>query len=185
MRLSFCPRTFGRYCWRTLAVTLVLFALMVSLIRGLLPQLDEAKQQLADYVEREYGVEVKIGNLSARWQAFGPALTVEDLVLPPQERLPVTLMVDKVDVKLDFWQSLMTASPQVEDVIFDGVQLALDLDHLGQKSTGAAEAVSKPAPATNIDWLYALLLEQLDRFSIRDASVQLLSSSHDYRPIHL
>ncbi|MCE9787976.1 YhdP family protein [Shewanella chilikensis] len=185
MRLSFCPRTLGRYCWRTLAVTLVLFALMVSLIRGLLPQLDEAKQQLADYVEREYGVEVKIGNLSARWQAFGPALTVEDLVLPPQERLPVTLMIDKVDVKLDFWQSLMTAGPQVEDVIFDGVQLALDLDHLGQKSTATLDAESKPAPATNIDWLYALLLEQLDRFSIRDASVQLLSSSHDYRPIHL
>jgi len=176
---QFCPRKFSRFCWQILAIILVLFALAVSLFRGLLPQLAEVRQELVNYIEDQYQVQVDVGELNAEWQAFGPALTVKDLVLPPQERLPFTLIIRDVHVKLDFWESLMTTSPQIENVIFEGVQVGLDIDKLNQagSSTSSAE--------TDTDWLYRLLLEQLERFSITDASLQLLSDSHDFRPIHV
>ena len=183
MSPKFCPRKFSRVCWQVLAIILVLFALVVSLFRGLLPQLDQVRTELANYIKSEYQVQVNVGELSAEWQAFGPALTVKKLVLPPQENLPFTLVVDDVHVKLDFWQSIITLSPQIETVIFEGVHVALDIDKLNQTSSTTAEAA--PSSSVDTDWLYSLLLEQLAHFSIRDASLQLLSEKHEYRPIYV
>jgi len=174
---QFCPRKFSRFCWQILAIILVLFALAVSLFRGLLPQLAEVRQELVKYIEDQYQVQVDFGELSAEWQAFGPALAVKNLVLPPQERLPFTLIIRNVHVKLDFWESLMTTSPQIENVIFDGVQVGLDIDKLNQAAPATAE--------TDTDWLYRLLLEQLEHFSITEASLQLLSKTHDFSPIYV
>ncbi|MGL5048499.1 MAG: YhdP family protein, partial [Shewanella sp.] len=120
----------SRFCWQLLALVLVLFALAVSLIRGLLPQVDEVRQQLVHYVKSEYKIDVQVGGLSAHWQAFGPAINIDDLVIPPQAQLPVTLIINNVQVKLDFWQSLLTLTPRIEDVNFEGVHVALDMDKL-------------------------------------------------------
>ncbi|MFQ6371843.1 YhdP family protein [Shewanella sp. YIC-542] len=184
MNLRLSPAKIGRFCWQLLAVLLLLFALLVSLIRGLLPQLDQARQEVTAYIEQHYGIQVELGRLAAHWQAYGPSLTVDNLVLPQQSELPLTLVVKNVQIKLDFWESLLTAKPQVENVIFNGVQLALDLDRLNG-ANGAADETAAPARRGNMDWLYALLLEQLDRFSVADATVQLLSRNFQYRPIHL
>ncbi|QFU24634.1 TIGR02099 family protein [Shewanella eurypsychrophilus] len=177
MSRKFCPRKFSRFCWQILAIILVLFALVVSLFRGLLPQLDEVRTELVRYVEQQYQIQVNVGQLAAEWQAFGPALTVKKLVIPPQEHLPFSSVVNAVHIKFDFWDSLLTRTPQIENVIFDGVQVALDIDKLNT-SSGAA-SVQK----ADTDWVYQLLLEQLERFSIKQASLQLLSKNHDYRPI--
>ena len=183
MSPKFCPRKFSRGCWQVLAIILVLFALVVSLFRGLLPQLDQVRTELANYIKSEYQVQVNVGELTAEWQTFGPALTVKQLVLPPQENLPFTLVVDNVHVKLDFWQSVITLSPQIETVIFDGVQVALDIDKLNQTDPTVDQVT--PSSPVDTDWLYKLLLEQLDHFSIRDGSLQLLSENHEYRPIYV
>ncbi|KFZ37831.1 hypothetical protein HR45_08225 [Shewanella mangrovi] len=180
MKLRLCPYKIGRICWQVLALILVLFALMVSLIRGLLPQLDELR--LEQYVEQQYGVKVQLGQLSAKWQAYGPSVSVASVELPQQDELPLTLSVQNVQIKLDFWQTLLTLKPQVENVNFGHVFLSLDLDKL---AAPASSNDSKQASTSNMDWLYALLLEQLEQYAIDDATVQLLSTSHQYQPIHL
>ncbi|MEZ9197383.1 YhdP family protein [Shewanella sp. 10N.286.54.B9] len=169
---------FLRVCLQSLAIVLVLFALVVSLFRGLLPQLDQVRLELVDYIYEQYQVEVQVGQLQAEWQAFGPALTVKNFVLPSQENLPVTLLFEQVHLKFDFWQSLLTATPQIEDVIFDGANVAVDLDRLASSSTSSSAKVET-------DWIYKLMLEQLERFSIVNARLQLLSSKHQYRPIFI
>ncbi|MCF1438015.1 MAG: TIGR02099 family protein [Shewanella sp.] len=169
---------FTRVCGLTLAGALVLFALTVSLIRGMLPQLDAVRQELVQMLAADYGIRVEVGQLEAQWQAFGPALTVRDLVLPRQDNLPLTLDVEQVQVKLDFWESLVTLSPQIEDVLFDGVRVQLDLERLKQLS-GAHQG------SANLDWLYRLLLEQLQQFSISRLSLELVSPSLDLSPIFL
>jgi len=176
----FTAKKLSRFCWQLLAVILVLCALAVSLIRGLLPQVDGVRQRLVDYVKSEYQIEVRVEELSAQWQAFGPAVRIDNLIIPPQDKLPVTVIVKNVQIKLDFWQSVLARSPRIEDVNFEGVSVALDIDKLTDTSSTSA-----PSEAAQIDWLYKLLLKQLDRFSLSNASVQLLSQQHEYRPIHI
>jgi uncharacterized protein (TIGR02099 family) len=172
--------TINRLSWQILAIALVLFALVVSLIRGLLPHIPEVRTELVDYLQNEYQLHVQMGELSAEWQAFGPALTVSNLVLLPQDNLPITVISENVHIKLDFWQSLLTLSPQIETVVFDGVKVALNLDELASTDENATAG-----DMANLDWLYGLLLEQLGHFSITDASLQLFSKQQDYRPIFI
>ena len=179
MAAPLTAKKISRFCWQLLALVLVVFALAVSLIRGLLPQVDEVRQQLANYVKNEYKIDVQVGELSAHWQAFGPAININHLVIPPQDALPVTVIIKNVQVKLDFWQSLLTLTPRIEDVNFDGVHVALNIDKLTDNKANAAETPPQ------IDWLYALLLKQLDRFSLTDATVQLLSLRQEFRPINI
>jgi uncharacterized protein (TIGR02099 family) len=173
--------TINRIFWQILAITLVLFALVVSLIRGLLPHIPEVRTELIDYLQSEYQLHVQMDELSAEWQAFGPSLTVNNLVLPPQDNLPITVISENVHIKLDFWQSLFTLSPQVETVVFDGVKVALNLDQLSP----ASDEHTQPDAQANLDWLYKLLLEQLEHFSVIDASLQLVSKQQHYRPIFI
>lgn len=184
--------TIGRTLLQALAILLVLFALGVSLVRGLLPHVPEVRHEILTYVESRYGVALEIGEISAKWQAYGPSLTIKDLILPPQPHLPVTLISEQVHIKLDFWESFLTLSPQIETVSFDKVHLAINLDQLPKKNVveeAAEETIADPnvplASNKNLDWLYALLLEQLEHFSINDVSVQLFSSQHDFHPIYL
>ncbi|MGI2170301.1 YhdP family protein [Shewanella sp. MF05960] len=176
--------TINRICWQILAITLVLFALAVSLIRGLLPHIPEVRTELVNYLYTEYHLQVQMDELNAEWQAFGPALSIKNLNLPPQASLPMTVISQNVHIKLDFWQSLFTLSPQVETVVFDGVSVALNLDQLSTNDD-SDHRDNNSQPQANVDWLYHLLLEQLAHFSITDASLQLISSEHDYRPIFI
>lgn len=181
MTLRWRSFKFGRLLGQFLALILVLFALMVSLIRGLLPQLDA--ERLEQYVAEQYGVQVELGRLSAKWQAYGPSVNIDSVTLPEQGELPVSFNINNVQIKLDFWQTLLTLSPQVENVNFGNVYLALDLDKIGGDERNAPAV--QPLHKTHLDWLYSLLLEQLQQYSIDNATVQLLSASHQYRPIQL
>lgn len=180
MATLFTAKKLSRFCWQLLAIFLVLCALVVSLFRELLPQVDGVRQRLVDYVKSEYQIEVRVEELSAQWQAFGPAVSIDNLIIPPQDKLPVAVVVKNVQVKLDFWQSILARSPRIENVHFEGVNVAIDIDKLT-----AISPTSAPSEAAQIDWLYKLLLKQLDRFSLTNASVQLLSQQHEYRPIHI
>lgn len=171
--------SFARLTWQTLAVLLVIFALTVSLIRGLLPRVPEIRYELLSQIESRYGVTLQVGKLDAKWQAYGPALSLNNVVVPPQETLPFTLIIEHLDVKLDFWESLLTLTGQIETVSFNGVQLVLDLDKLSQLKQQDTNA------PTNVDWLYSLLLEQLGHFDIQDVKLQFVSSSVDLLPVYI
>jgi uncharacterized protein (TIGR02099 family) len=171
--------------WQLLALGLLLFALLVSLIRGLLPQVPQIRQQLVEYLQQTYQLDVQISSLAAQWQAFGPELTINGLVIPPQDALPITLIIEKVHLKVDFWDSLASLSPQVESVTFDGVQVAVDLSHVAPNATDDIEEAASEAHSNRLDWLYALALEQLSHFSITNASVQLLSDAKRFKPIYI
>lgn len=180
MATLFTAKKLSRFCWQLLAVILVLCTLVISLIRGLLPQVDGVRQWLVEYVKTEYQIDVQVEQLSAQWQAFGPAVNIDNLIIPPQDKLPITVVVKNVQIKVDFWQSLLARSPRIEDVNFDGVNVALDIDKLTDSKPN-----STPSEAAQTDWLYKLLLKQLDRFSLANATVQLLTQHHKYHPIHI
>ncbi|GLP97367.1 YhdP family protein [Paraferrimonas sedimenticola] len=166
--------TLYRRCGATLAVVLVLFALAVSLVRGLLPQLDQLRANVEEYVDEQYQVDIRLGRIEAAWAAYGPELTLNDVEVPKQPGVPVSLSAEKMRFKLDFWQTLLKASPQIEEVAFDGVDVVLDLG-----------AMRSPETSGNSDWLYELLLERLERYSITRAQVTLLHPNWQSEPIYL
>lgn len=180
MSKLFCPVTLGRYCGLSLSIIIVLFALTVSLFRGLLPQLAGVRLQLIDYIETQYQVKVHVEELSSQWEGYGPAFTIKNFTLPIQQHIPFALKVNSVQVQLDFWQSLTHFAPEIEMVSFDGVSIELDLDKVKSIQNQASQSQD-----TDLEFIYALLLEQLTYFELTDTKLQLIGHNQNYSPIYI
>ena len=76
-KLSAVATYIVRKLWTLVAITLVVFALLMSLLRYSLPLLNDKKHMFEDYAKTEYGVALKIESISASWQGVGPALVLQ------------------------------------------------------------------------------------------------------------
>ena len=150
--------------WMLLAVFLVLFAVMLSVMRYALPHIDHKKYLLEDYVSEKYGVELKIGSVQADWEKSGPSIVLNDVVLANGDSSPVALGIKQVHMEIDFWESLRLRMLSSNAFTLDALTLEIDADRLD----GAGES---DFPV--VDALKSLFLEQLQRFSLTDGEVAI------------
>ncbi|MBY5993119.1 YhdP family protein [Ferrimonas balearica] len=174
MTLTRLGHGIGKWCWYSLAAALVTLALLVSLVRTLLPELDTVRQQLIDTIEQRYGIELDIARLGAGWEASGPQLTIYGLRLAPQPDLPISLTIAEAQLQLDFWPSLLNLSPYLDRVAIDGVELGINLQERPDRDD--------PGRLTPLE---DLLLKQLGRLSIEDLTARVLVGDQALAPVYL
>ncbi|WP_067662737.1 YhdP family protein [Ferrimonas marina] len=162
-------------CWYSLAGLLVLCALLISLARSLLPQLDGARDHLVVWLQEQTGIQFEVAQLGAGWHGGGPRLQLKQLALPPEQDLPVSFTIQRMELHLDFWNSVFSLTPQFNEVSFYGVTLDLSL---GQGSAGGTNTAA-------LEQLREVLLQQLGRLNIEDVTVQVAVKDHQFAPIHL
>lgn len=156
---------FIKKVWLLLAVVLVLFAVMLSVLRYALPHLDHKKHLLEEYVNEKYGVELHIGSVQADWVKEGPSVILNDVVLVNSDSSPVALEIEQVHMKIDFWESLRQRMLSSNAFTLDTLSVEIDTDRLH-------DAGESDFPV--VDALKSLFLEQLQRFTLSDGEVVLL-----------
>ena len=60
--------------FKVIAVFLVLFAVLLSSARLLLPYADNYRVELQDYINERYNANIEIGNLTIGWSGTGPTM---------------------------------------------------------------------------------------------------------------
>ncbi|WP_371188023.1 YhdP family protein [Thalassotalea maritima] len=150
--------------YKSLAILLVLLAVLITSARVLLPYADNFKQDIEAYVNQVYRGDVSIGELSAGWQGFGPTLIVRDVVLSDSEMLAIT--IDEVDVSLDVLFSVKNRQLKIKDLMLHGVEVKIDET---QTTTGSEQGNA------DIDAVYDLVFHKLSRFSVVDANILHIS----------
>ncbi|QIZ77906.1 YhdP family protein [Ferrimonas lipolytica] len=176
MSLTRFSQLAGRFCWNVLALALVLLALAVSLVRSLLPQLDGAREQLTETLQQRYGIELSIDELGAQWYHNGPHLVVKGVSLPAQAAMPLQLSITQLELKLDFWQTLIEWSPQFDTISINGVELEL---HLTSDSSDKGFDYQKLKP------LQTALLQQVRQLSFNNIAVDIRRDQQHFAPIYL
>ena len=126
--------------WMLLAIFLVLFAVMLSVMRYALPHIDHKKYLLEDYVSEKYGVELKIGSVQADWEKSGPSIVLNDVVLANGDSSPVALGIKQVHMEIDFWESLRLRMLSSNAFTLDALTLEIDADRLDGAAGGEAAA---------------------------------------------
>ena len=161
------------YClhklWLALAVLLVLLAVLISVLRYSLPYADDYKHHIEQLISQRYGAQVTVGELSAGWQKFGPALLLRDVRLRSDSQ-PLQLDVAETRVRLDFWRSLLNRQLTAQHFELSGLTYYLDADSLFQVER--SEALD-PAPV--LEALGTLFFHQLAYFSVLDSKFVLQS----------
>ena len=86
MTLMRVTNTWLNRLYKTVAVLLVLFAVLMSSLRLFLPYAENYRQEFQDYVNSQYKGEVIIGQLTTGWRKFGPALVAKRQKRTPGRR---------------------------------------------------------------------------------------------------
>lgn len=168
-RLSFyCLHKF----WLALAVTLVLLAVSISVLRYTLPYADNYKHHVEQLIHSRYGANVSIGELSAGWQKFGPALLLRDVKLLDSAG-QLQLNISETRVRLDFWRSLSNWQLTAQHFELSGLQYYLDASSVLSQE-GAPALDSAPVFAA----LEQLFFKQLNYFSVVDSQLILQNDNN-------
>ncbi len=157
-----------RKLWTLIAITLVAFALLMSLLRYSLPYLNDKKEIFEDFAQTEYGVGLEIQSISASWQGVGPVLVLEGVTLEQSEKSPIELNINNIYVEIDFWGSLLTQQFSSKNFSLDGLVLNVDLQQI--------ESSTNDFPI--LDALEGLFLEQLQTFSLVNSEVSISGANN-------
>jgi len=159
--------------WALVALSLVVVAVILSVVRYSLPYMNDQKHHLEDWLSKQVGAELKIGEISAKWQGVGPSIILRDLELIPNTSLientpltqntqsPISLTIAETAIEVDFWQSVRARQIQSNKFDLREMELSIDIASLGQEET------QYPI----IEALENLFLQQLQLFSISQSKI--------------
>jgi uncharacterized protein (TIGR02099 family) len=106
-----------------LASVVVTAALLVSLLRLLVPMVPDYKQDIEEWVGEMIDARVRVESIDAGWRGLGPGLILQGVALiDPQSNLPF-LRFSEVEVTLNPWASLLTGTPQTGHLRLKGGRL--------------------------------------------------------------
>lgn len=99
-------RRLARFFWGSLAVVIIILAVLVTLGRKTLPLLHDYREQIAQMVSDRLGVKVHIGAVEGAWRGVRPRLKIRDLTIHSrtQEHIVSTeLLETQIDLPSLLW----------------------------------------------------------------------------------
>ena len=124
--------------WRCLAVVLILAAIVIQCARLIAPYVGEYRQDLERLLNRDMGVTVTLGGISADWQHLRPQFSFSDLQFITSDG-ELVLSVDSAKGEVDLLESIFSANLQFSQVLFSGVSASLKQNKQGGWYLSGAE----------------------------------------------
>jgi uncharacterized protein (TIGR02099 family) len=163
--------------YKVLAILLVLIAVVVSAIRLILPHVDDYRPRLQSYLSDHYQVDVVIGQISAQWQVLNFGIVAKNVTLLQSKQASV--VIDKIDINIDFWQSIKALALVTDDFTLSGMQVFIDqqaLNNTTNKTNNNQQTLTK---ITN------LFLSQITRFAVKDSQVVIKTAKNSLHPLQI
>lgn len=143
-------RRFGRfanYLWMFFASVTILLAILVTLIKTILPQIKDYRQDLELQLSEQIGLPVLIGAIDADWKPLGPEIVINEvLVIDPNKNLGV-ISVRVARVKINAWRSLINLSPYATLIELDSAVVNLSRSPKGVIHLTGLDPKSAPLPS--------------------------------------
>lgn len=156
--------------YKTVAILLVLLAVVISAFRLFLPYVHHYKLPLQNYLNETSQTNIAIGTLSMTWQRSGPILIIGDVQVLETEKASV--FIEQLEMQVDFWRTLTERSLISKDLLLSGARVNLSEKlWLGKEDTDTSGKVKKDNEADDIEVISDLFLNRIKRFSIRDSQI--------------
>lgn len=157
-----------RLCLKLLLGLYFLSAFIFLLMRYvLLPQVEQYKPEIEQFVSQEIGRPVKIAHLEASWQGINPLISVRDLQIQDQSGKSA-FVLPELNARISWWSFL------VFDLRFADIELAKARLHIRRDQEGKIEIGGIPLVsdqnANDADQPLSWILSQ-HTIRIRDATV--------------
>ena len=114
--------------WTLFAAVAVFFAVVISIARLMLPEIDQQReaiaQWLSDYIDRP----VQIGGVSATWHGWSPNIRVADLVLMDESGATELARFEHATIDIALFESIATVSLIPRRLVVSGMEAAFERD---------------------------------------------------------
>ncbi|WP_194866661.1 YhdP family protein [Pseudoalteromonas sp. PPB1] len=154
--------------WQVFAVTLVLLAVLVSVVKYSLPYANEYKHDIESLVNQQLGVELNIGSISASWQGNGPALVLRDVSFEDNARSPISLHIAQTSLQLNLVESVRQWRLVSNYFVLDGFDATVDIQAMAQSMEGGSGEFEQQA------LIEELFLGDTGHFAVQNSQVTLL-----------
>jgi uncharacterized protein (TIGR02099 family) len=148
--------------WTLFAAIAVFFAVVISIARLMLPEIEQQReaiaQWLSDYIDRP----VQIGGVSASWHGWSPSIRVDELVLLNPAGDTELARFDRATIDIALFESIATVSLIPRRLMVSGMEAAFERD-----ADGNIRIAGMP-PAR---WPVAQWILQQRNFTLTDAVV--------------
>jgi len=148
--------------YKSIAILLVVFAVLISALRMWLPYAQNYRVDLQNYINSTYNSNIIIGSLEMDWQHSGPSLVATNVSLLQTD--VAEIYIQSFAIELDFWRSLRQRKLVTKDFNLDGVKVLLDKTMLANADVSAQDN-------SLLDSISELFLSQINRFSISNSQV--------------
>lgn len=160
--------------FKTLAILLVLFALLSSSLRLLLPYVGNYKTELEDYINGNYNTQVSIGDLSMSWRNLGPVLIVKNVQLLDTEQTKI--YIGEFELQVDMWKTLTRQQFVSERLTLKGAQIYID-EGLWNDEQDPAPKLDGTQQQAKENFAFTqvanLFLNRISRFAILDSQINV------------
>ncbi|MGO2478072.1 MAG: YhdP family protein [Pseudoalteromonas sp.] len=156
-----------RKLWQVFAVTLVLLAVIVSVLKYTLPYANDYKGDIESYLYDKFSIDLAIGSISANWQGQSPIIVFEEISFENNKSSPIALTIAKASLELNLWETIKTRQLRSNYFIINGFHANVNLPSLLDNNSGAVSFEQK-------ELVEGLFLGDTGHFSVQNSSLNLL-----------
>lgn len=154
-----------RWLYKSIAIVLVVIAVLISCLRLLLPYAENYRNDLQNYINNTYQTNVLIGHLNTGWGNKGPTLLVKNVSLLNAQGLEI--FIGSLEVDIDFWKSIQHRQLVTTNFTIDKAKVFIEPQRFDSEKSNAGERVI-------IEQLSDLFLTQIPRFTVNDSQIKVL-----------
>ncbi|MDE3271198.1 YhdP family protein [Pseudoalteromonas sp. G4] len=166
-----------RKIWQIFAISLVLIAVLVSLLKYSLPYANDYKGEIEALLTEQVGTDIAIGSISAGWEHTGPALVLNQVSFGKEQSLALGLYVEQSRLHVNVWQSVLQRRLVSNYFVLSGLNAKIDLNQPMPSREQSADG------ANLIDVLETLFLAESGHFAVEDSQLFIKTKRNENRQI--
>lgn len=153
-----------RWLYKSIAIFLVVFAVLLSCLRLFLPYAHHYREDVQDYINKTYQTNIVIEQINTGWASSGPSLVGKNISLLNANG--VEIFVGNLEIELDFWKTL-----EHQQFITTNLNLSDTKVFIDPKLLKGNEAQKEEREI--LSQLSNLFLTQFPRFTIQNSQLQI------------
>lgn len=166
-----------RKIWQIFAISLVLVAVLVSLLKYTLPYANDYKGEIEALLTGQVGTDIAIGSISAGWEHTGPALVLNQVSFGKEQSLALGLYVEQSRLHVNVWQSVLQRRLVSNYFVLSGLEAKVDLNQTMPSGSQNQDS------ANLIEVLETLFLAESGHFAVEDSQLFIRTKRNESRLI--
>ena len=167
--------------WRTSAVIVVCFAVLLTAIRLALPHTNEVNKYVSNFLSQQLNADISITEIEGYWAGSGPRLSLHKVALRPLKETnntsqSIEFTLENIYVEIDMLASLLSWDIVTDKFELQGLALDLDISRAASSpnQNDPISALQAADTDPNLPQLLKdILLHRLEYFSVIDSHVDL------------